>query len=122
MKVAPRWKRFINHLIDSSIFYILVRVLFTRLVREGLFSPVFAVLIGIGIYLVYMFFFEAFISRSLGKIITKTRVVTEEGETPEIGKIFIRTICRLIPFNSLITLFSGKSIHERLSKTGCVNL
>ena len=39
--------------------------------------------------------------RSIGKFFTKTKVVTEEGEQADFVAIFVRSMCRYIPFDAL---------------------
>lgn len=66
----------------------------------------------------YYFFMEAGFGQSLGKMITRTKVVNEHGEQPELSAIAIRSICRLIPLE-FISFFGPKTIgwHDSLSKT-----
>ncbi|MEQ1904426.1 MAG: RDD family protein [Pirellulaceae bacterium] len=75
-------------------------------------------LLGIPILLVYYFVFEITTSRTLGKLITGTKVVNENGGTPTLGQILGRTFCRLIPFEAFS--FFGtppRGWHDSLSKT-----
>ncbi len=70
---------------------------------------------------VYYSFFEGFTGRSIGKFFTKTKVVTEAGERPDFGTIFIRSMCRYIPFNAFSFLGADASgWHDRFSKTKVV--
>jgi uncharacterized RDD family membrane protein YckC len=55
--------------------------------------------------------------KTLGKFITKTKVVTKGGEKPELSDIIRRTLCRLIPFDKISYLFTKNGIHDRLSET-----
>ena len=66
----------------------------------------------------YYFFMEAGFGQTLGKMITGTKVVDEQGDQPEFSAIGIRSICRLIPFE-FISFFGPKTIgwHDSLSKT-----
>ena len=43
-----------------------------------------------------IYYIEHKYQKTLGKIITKTKVVNLEGEKPELGDIISRTFCRLI--------------------------
>lgn len=75
-------------------------------------------LIGIPILLAYYFVFEATTSRTLGKLITGTKVVNQDGRTPTIGQIVGRTFCRLIPFEAFS--FFGtppRGWHDSIPKT-----
>lgn len=121
MKEVNRGKRFVNHIVDSGLFYLLVRIIFSEPVRAARFSPIYAILIGVAFYLIYQFLSELFFKRTIGKLITKTIVVMKDGDVPTLSSVFIRTISRMIPFNGIVTLITGKSIHERVSKTVCID-
>lgn len=58
--------------------------------------------------------------KTLGKWITGTKVVTINYQSPTLGGIIKRTFARFIPLDDWFTLLSGKSIHERISKTICI--
>ena len=71
----------------------------------------------------YFIILEYKIGRTIGKYITKTKVVTEIGEQPNLKSIIIRTFCRLIPFDSLSFLFKdGEGWHDTISKTKVINI
>ena len=59
----------------------------------------------------------------MGKLITGTRVVTENGGKPRWGQIVGRSFARFIPFEALSVLFwndkERRGWHDSLSKT-CV--
>lgn len=118
---APRWKRVIHYIVDVGLIFILIRILFTEAVMNNELSPVYAMLIGAVIYLVYVTIFELVFSKTLGKVLTKTSIRDLNGDTPKLSNILIRTISRIIPFNSLVTLISSKGFHDRISKTICLN-
>lgn len=66
-------------------------------------------------FLLYFFICELFFSATFGKKIMKLKVTSERN--PFIS-VFIRTICRLIPFDLLtFILFKEELLHDRLSKT-----
>ncbi|MES2575130.1 MAG: RDD family protein [Bacteroidota bacterium] len=65
---------------------------------------------------------EWLFGRTFGKLITGTVVVNEKGLKPDFGAIFIRTLCRLIPFDALSFLRkSGRIWHDSISETYVVN-
>ena len=67
--------------------------------------------------LLYYLVFETFTGRTLGKYITNTKVLTEDGQKPKADKILYRTLSRLIPFDALSFLGDeGKGWHDTLSK------
>lgn len=72
--------------------------------------------------LLYFFLMESLTDRSLGKYVTKTKVVSHSGGKPTQQQIFIRSLCRIIPFDGLSFLGeNGKGWHDSLSKTYVVN-
>ena len=66
----------------------------------------------------YYFFMESATGQTLGKMVTGTKVVDENGNKPALGSIFVRCLCRLIPFEQF-SFFGPKTIgwHDSLSKT-----
>ena len=77
-------------------------------------------LIGFLIIMTYYSVLEGLTSRTLGKFVTGTYVVTEEGLKPSFVNILGRTLCRFIPFEALSFLFSSLGFHDRLSHTRVV--
>jgi uncharacterized RDD family membrane protein YckC len=74
--------------------------------------------IGIPILLAYYFVLEATTSRTLGKLITGTKVVNQDGGTPTLGQIVGRTFCRLIPFEAFSFLGTPpRGWHDSIPKT-----
>ncbi|MEO5777661.1 MAG: RDD family protein [Flavobacterium sp.] len=74
--------------------------------------------LGIFLILIYYNVFEAFFSTTVGKLITKTIVVDENGDKPTSHAILLRTICRLIPFDALSFFGSPcRGWHDSLAKT-----
>lgn len=81
------------------------------------------IVLGIAILAVYYLAFEATTSRTLGKLITGTKVVNEDGDAPSFGQFLGRTLARLIPFEAFS--FLGKvprGWHDSLSKTYVVKV
>lgn len=103
--------RFLNFLLDSiAIFAISLGV---ALVTESESE-----LLGYLVYLVYFIAFEGSTGRTLGKYITGTIVVKDDGGKPEITDVVIRSISRIVPFEPF-SFFgkSGRGWHDRWSKT-----
>ncbi|MET3027232.1 RDD family protein [Flavobacterium sp. UW10123] len=76
----------------------------------------------VGTYLsfaiIYYLFFEGLFGRTIGKIVTGSVVVDENGLKPSFKIIFIRNLCRLIPFEALSFLSkSARFWHDSFSKT-----
>jgi uncharacterized RDD family membrane protein YckC len=72
----------------------------------------------ISVYYLYYFIMESTTGQTVGKMITKSKVVTSgTQEKPSASSIFIRTLSRLIPVDFFSYLFIPIGIHDRLSKT-----
>lgn len=80
-------------------------------------------LLGLGINIVYYGLFESVSMRTFGKYITNTMVVNRHGTRPDSMRIFIRTLCRLIPLE-FITFFGSRPVglHDGLSRTFVVDI
>lgn len=126
---ATRGQRLINYLIDSLACVALIVCALTlytaydpavvnslrepNMFRDWVMTP-----IALLIYYVPM---EGMFGVTLGKLVTNTRVVDEQGRPPSWGQVFGRTAARLIPFEQFTILFSGTqrvaAWHDRLPKT-----
>ena len=65
---------------------------------KSLDNPIGGLVIGCITVFVYYFLSEALGQRTLGKLITGTKVVTVNGTKPTLGAIAMRTLCRFVPF------------------------
>lgn len=75
------------------------------------------------ILIIYYIIIETFTARSIGKYITKTKVVLYDGSKPTFNEILVRTLCRVIPFEALSFLGEdGKGWHDSISKTYIVDV
>jgi hypothetical protein len=114
--------RFIHFIVDTIAFVILTMILAFIL---GLFiNPTDQTLMTLMVYLMfaagffaYYVFMETKFQKTIGKFITKTKVVNKNGTRPEVGDIVRRTFCRLIPFDRISFLFTKNGFHDRLSDT-----
>jgi uncharacterized RDD family membrane protein YckC len=109
--------RFINFIIDTVIWLIIVFILTFPLNATIESEMLIGYLILIGTFLCYYSILETKYQKTIGKFITKTSVVNSDGTKPEFGDILRRTFCRLIPFDRLSFLFSSNGFHDRLSNT-----
>jgi uncharacterized RDD family membrane protein YckC len=116
--------RFLNFLIDSIVFTIIVFLIVSILVR---YHPAFQVysaknnrILAFVLYFLYYFLFEITFSSTPGKLITKTKVADNLSlNRPSIFKVFVRTLCRFIPFEGLSIFFNDKKQiwHDKISGT-----
>ena len=127
---ASGGKRFANYLVDRIVFYVLFQILayflaFFNLRIQVDLDPNSAGFALIGI-LIYMFAYALFMGllefamkgKSIGKLLSGTRAVKEDGTHLELKDALLRGLCRLIPFNIFSAL--GNTCypwHDSLSKT-----
>lgn len=109
LEQAASGKRLANYLIDVASFY---ATLFILVIILGIMFPVIFVylddlaeadladrLISLVLYAIYMGLIEGiFKGRTLGKVITGTRAVYEDGTPLNFGTGFTRGLIRAIPF------------------------
>ncbi len=129
---ASNGKRFANLLIDYVVLIILNIVLGIML---GLFLAVFFpedldsldnypkiwdYLFSITIFLIYYITAESVTGRTVGKLITGTRVVDKHGKTPDTTTIIKRTFSRLVPFEAFSFLGSEPGWHDTWTDTHVV--
>jgi uncharacterized RDD family membrane protein YckC len=67
-------------------------------------------------FFTYYFTFEALTGITLGKVITRTKVTTQDGNKPTTYNIFIRTLWRIVPLEPLSWL-EAAGWHDRQSNT-----
>lgn len=117
--------RFVNFLIDFIIWLIIAMIvifiigLIIQPTDENFISLLAYILI-FGTFIAYYAIMEIKFQKTVGKFITKTKVVKMDGTKPETSDIITRTFCRLIPFDRISFLFVRNGIHDFLSKTKVV--
>ncbi len=118
--------RLLNFIIDSFAFLIVFLILAYIF---GLFfntdNPLIIKTAGFILLIVaffgYYVFMEYKYQKTIGKLITKTKVLRIDGEKAQLGDIITRTFCRLIPFDRLSYIFTINGLHDRLSFTTVIN-
>lgn len=137
IEAAGRWRRFFNWAIDYACFT-LVAIAVTIpyavwLVLQGdeaalarLEQPNLLRDYGIGMLAMLLYYIpmEGLFGFTVGKLITGTRVVNEQGGRPTFGQIVGRTFARFIPFEPFSVLFSSdgnaRGWHDSLARTWVV--
>jgi len=128
-------KRFLNCIVDGFIVYFLsfifnfiyLIVLYNVLSVENrdmdshifsLFILLVRCLASMIVHLSYYILFEYLTQKTIGKMLTATLVVTKKGGRPSFYQIVIRSLVRLMPFESL-TFFGTYSVgwHDEISGT-----
>lgn len=130
---ASNGQRFLNYLVDSLFMrfvvsygtsYLLVEFLlatspdtaYNWFGDEGSWGALY--LIAILNHLVYYTICEkAFKGYTLGKLITGTRAIREDGQELTFKDAFLRSLIRLIPFEALSIWFGNGLWHDAWTKT-----
>ncbi|KAF2507916.1 RDD family protein [Flavobacterium zhairuonense] len=131
--LASTGQRFLNYILDTAVVFVLVfclgiflALLATLLGLPGLLSWLENIstledrLLFILINIIYYVFTEGLFGRSVGKLITGTVVVDENGLKPAFDVILKRSLCRIIPFDGL-SFFGSRGWHDSISDTYVVN-
>lgn len=131
LKTASLWQRYFNALIDavtsmmlfSPVIWLLVNAFSTQTSLMGrhqaagngsIISP------GLFVSMIcYYLLFETTLSITPAKSITETRVVNHDGNQPSFKTILIRTLIRIIPFESA-SFFTSHGWHDSWSDTSVV--
>jgi len=133
--LASNNKRFLNYILDHIVFMFILVILGVILgILIALFNSTAISewiqslgnwgwnIIMLIISITYYTLFESLSGRTLGKLITGTIVVNENGKKPKFSSVFKRSLCRFIPFNAISFLFNpGLGWHDSISDTYVVN-
>lgn len=100
------------------VFVLLFGGMVVGVVNPGSAEPLWLGLLIAPCYLMYYFYFEAVLGRTLGKMLMGTYVVNYEGGQPTFMTVLKRTLARLIPCE-YVTFLGGPTsgLHDRLSRT-----
>ena len=123
-KVTPvsAGTRFANYFIDGIIHTVLYYVVLFNGISSGLLEGPGAFLLRIILVVGYYVLLESTTGKTIGKMVTDTMVVLEDGSKPTTDKIVARSFSRLIPFNAFSFLFlNGVGWHDTISGTRVVS-
>ncbi len=104
LNIATSGKRFLNLILDMIFYYIFVIIvgfILGILIALKIINPINPYIVSFSALFIYYTFLEAFGGRTVGKLITGTKVVNKEGSKITFIQAFLRTICRNIPFEAL---------------------
>jgi uncharacterized RDD family membrane protein YckC len=128
---ATKGQRFANYIIDLISFYI-IYFMFTGILL--IISPAFnhwvsnsselsQRFVGILSYISYCFLIESITGgRSIGKLITGTKVIMIDGSKPKVGNFFVRNIIRGIILVDQLSFFGENGLHDSWSETRVINI
>ena len=135
LQKASKDKRLINYIVDTSIMNIIFFLFFMSMgfmviYYEGIngsttlttlqdLTVLILFLMGLSTYFVYYIFCEYFLDgKTIGKMITGTKVVTKDGSKLSFANVIGRTLLRYLPFEVFSFLGSGTDgWHDSLSHT-----
>jgi uncharacterized RDD family membrane protein YckC len=127
LDLADKGDRILNVIVDMVAFFIIWFFLTFVLMALGLNQtytdetgeqmPIISWVILIPTFWGYYILTEYKFQRTLGKLVTKTKVVSVTGDKPTIRQIIYRTLSRSIPFEYFSYLGTVEGIHDKLSKT-----
>jgi uncharacterized RDD family membrane protein YckC len=87
------------------------------------FLNLLGMLLGFLVFFIYYIGMEALFHKTIGKLITGTRVVNADGRPPSFGQVVGRSFARMIPFEAFSFLGgNGRPVgwHDSLAKTRVV--
>jgi len=130
--LARKEQRIINVVIDMATMFVIWLFLTFILIRMGFDMPIkdetgeevplIPIIILVPIFWTYYIATEHVFQQSLGKLITKTKVVSVSGNKPSFLQIIFRTLSRSIPFEYFSYLVTVEGIHDRISKTRVIEI
>lgn len=122
-------QRLANYLIDVIIFYIVIFIILVPLIigmassgnaeNAGGFIAI-TYLVTFGLFFAYYIFMEGGKGKTIGKMATKTKVITTDGTPMTFGKAALRTICRIVPFEFISVFLDTSMWHDKWSSTRVV--
>lgn len=135
VELATKGQRLANYLIDTAVIFVFgylvgeilgkiafkIPVILDFLIWTSTQGKLGEYLLGVILTIIYYPFFESIFYLTPGKILTKTTVITENGQKPTFINILGRTFCRFIPFEFFSFLGNpGRGWHDTISKTRVV--
>jgi uncharacterized RDD family membrane protein YckC len=129
--------RFVNYIVDQIAMLVIlfvftfvwVAVAFSRgqkpedliITQDSNQARLISIIVGVSITILYYTLYEGFTKgRTFGKMVTGTIAIKEDGSPFTFKDAFLRSLCRLIPFEALSTLFNYRPWHDTFTKTAVV--
>lgn len=120
MRIVGIGTRVLNFLVDTTIIFILAYIAFKIWMFYVYYYNFryFAIYEFMAVILfVYYTIFESINGRSLGKMLTVSRVVSKEGKRAGFLRILIRSLVRLTVIDCFFIPFLKKPLHDYVSNT-----
>jgi uncharacterized RDD family membrane protein YckC len=130
---AGTGQRFINMIVDMILYYIVFVLLLAITFglagggdeflddRSGS-AKLLQYLVAYGVYVIFYGLMEGLSKgRTLGKLITKTKVLKQDGGEISFSDAWMRSLCRIVPFEAF-SAFGGHPWHDRWTNTIVVKI
>ena len=117
--IANSGRRFWNLIIDQVITYIIIIIvcaIYIYMTKQIDISTLASYAIAILVDISYFTIMETYLGKTIGKMITGTRVLNKDFGQPTLSTIFKRSWCRLIPFEAL-SFLGSTGWHDSISRT-----
>ncbi len=115
---ATTGQRFVNYLIDLIGFYAVFFIVSIVFNAVGLYSSIaFIYLASFATFLIYYTVLEGSSGRTLGKLVTKTKAIKVDGSPLNFKNAFLRSLCRMVPFEFFSAFSGGQMWHDRWTDT-----
>ncbi len=111
LDLVPAGKRFFNFLIDAIMIYIIIQIVYLLPYSSYYDFIVFF------IFPIYYIIAEYKYQQTIGKFITKTKVIDIYGNKPTLKQIVLRTLIRFVPYEILTFLMRERGWHDTWTKT-----
>ncbi len=119
-RVASTERRAVNYLVDISLVNAVAIWLTLKMQLGDVKSTGLTMALIVG----YYFVFEVLWQRTIGKLVTGTKVVMVDGGRPSVETILIRSLIRLVPFEPFSFLLVSREErtwwHDRWTQTRVV--
>ena len=129
--LASTGQRFLNYIIDIVCYYLFIFFISILIVMAaGADAAISLQGVGatyafvFGTFLIYFFLSELiFKGRTIGKFITRTKVLNEDGTMPTAKTYLLRTLCRFVPFEPFSAFGSPpRPWHDKWTKTMVIDV
>ena len=128
VELASISQRLVNLILDTAFFYgfaAIVGSVLNSLGFEKVLQGWGAYGLSFGMMLAYYIPQEWISGKTLGKWVTSTQAINDDGRDLTLWRAILRTLCRFIPFEAFSFLMSDgkpRGWHDRLSKTLVITL
>ncbi|MBS1642274.1 MAG: RDD family protein [Bacteroidetes bacterium] len=125
MRIVGTGTRILNFIVDTLVVFAIAYAVYK--IRQWYVFYYGAKFINFGyvffaVLFAYYFLLESFSGRTVGKLLSYSKVVTTQGKKVGIVKIFIRSLIRLTIVDMFFIPFLDKPLHDYVSKTEVVEI